>query len=121
MPKKTKKQKIIAQYRKRLKFLQTQNASVVSPQELNNQQKQPNKSLENSQPKLQPIKLVKNNNALLKLNKEQILRIGGQVEYDSMLSYHTKQDLKKTIFLTLVIFVLEFFVFYVSLKGIIKI
>lgn len=121
MPKKTKKQKIIAEYRKRLKFLETQNTSAASNQELNSQtlqfggqKKQSNKSIENSEPKLQPIKLSKNNNTLLKLNKEQ-------VEYDSMLSYHTKQDLKKTIFLTLVIFVLEFFVFYVSLKGIIKI
>lgn len=122
MPKKTKKQKIIAEYRKRLKLLQTQNAPAVSYQELNSQKKQPdpdlakiNKSVQNTKPKLQPIKLNQFNSvALPKLDKEQ-------VKYDSMFSHHTKQDLKKTIFLTLIIFVLEFFVFYVSLKGIIKI
>jgi hypothetical protein len=94
MPKKTKREKILAEYRKKLKQLQLNQNIIVTT----------NNKMETASVTLLPKKTV----------------VYQESEYDKLLAKFTIQDLKKTSLVTLFILALEFFIFYVNLKGIMK-
>jgi hypothetical protein len=102
MPKKTKKQKILAEYRRKLKQLEL---NAPSPKtDLPSSQPATPQTL--SQPSSKPVSLSQEKTSATKL------------EYDKSLFLFTLADLKKTFFVTLFVLALEFLVFYVNLKGI---
>lgn len=98
MPKKTKREKILAEYRKRLKQLQL-NQNIIT-----NAKRE--KVGETSLPK--PLTLTTN------LPKKTV--VYQESKYDKLLAKFTIQDLKKAFFISLFILSLEFFIFYVNLK-----
>jgi len=100
MPKKTKKQKILAEYRKKLKQLQS-NQNVIP----DTSHKVEIVSETPSQKPLVPITTLPKKTATYQ-----------ESEYDKLLAKFTIQDLKKASFITLFILALEFFIFYVNLK-----
>jgi hypothetical protein len=101
MPKKTKREKILAEYRKKLKQLQSNQNKFTSSvgTNINNIEKTPLPQL------VKP--------AVVLPNKVVVYQ---ESEYDKLLTKFTIQDLTKTFFITLLILALEFFVFYVNLK-----
>ena len=90
MPKKTKKQKIMAEYRKKIQTLQIDKNIPIE--------------------KKQFITEVKNeNNNKIKYSLS---------EQDKIVATHTLSDLKKTLIITSIILLLEFFIFFANLKHI---
>lgn len=96
MPKKTKREKILAEYRKKLKQLQFNQKIITSTTGKSSLQ----------QPATPRVILP---------NKTVVYQ---ESEYDKLLAKFTIQDLKKTFFISLFILALEFFIFYANLKGI---
>lgn len=92
MPKKTKKEKILAEYRRRLARLENQ------PKKKKGNSKRPPPS-----------------KAKTKKDAEQTFK---EADYDKMIARFTLADLKKTLLVTLFLLTLEFFIFYANLKGV---
>ncbi len=105
MPKKTKKEKILAEYRRKLKQLYSaQNITTAANIKKTTQQT--------------PLQIQKSSSMPAPiLIKESIYQ---ESEYDKSLAKFTIQDLKKTFFISLFILTLEFVIFYANLKGIMK-
>jgi len=96
MPKKTKKEKILAEYRRKLKQLQLDQKNVTAP--VSNKILFPKKEIV-------PAPTI--------LSKP----VGYQEsDYDRLLAQFTIQDLKKTFFVSFFILVLEFLIFFVNLR-----
>ncbi|HLD26341.1 MAG TPA: hypothetical protein VJB63_00065 [Patescibacteria group bacterium] len=87
MPHKTKKQKIISSYRRKLQQLNSRQESSI------------------------PI----HNTSLIPTTP--IPPLHTNTEYDIHLKAHTHEDLKKTLILTTVVLAFEFLIFYANLKG----
>jgi len=91
MPKKTKKEKILAKYRKKLKLLKK--TSVFTPKQqliIKKEEKILNKSPISSQTKI--------------INKK-----------DNFISYYFVSDLKKSLFISFLLIVLEIFLYFAKL------
>jgi hypothetical protein len=92
MPKKTKKQKIMSEYRKKIQEIQV---SSNQSQGIKYSPQAPQSSVEKKVH--QPTVYVLN-------------------DYEKQLAHFTIKDLKKTIFITLIILVLEFLIFFANLN-----
>lgn len=100
MPRKTKKQKIIATYRKKLQLLK-------------NRQELP--SLAQSAP---AVIITKKIPLLTPIKSGLIAPIDGQNQYDILLKTRTLADLKKTLIIAVFVLAFEFLIFYAKLKDI---
>ncbi len=108
MPRKTKKQKIISRYRKKL-------------QQMNTGQKNLSLSHNASAMPIIPIHTTPTQPTYVsKTHRLKTMPIPPSytpTEYDTRLQTHTHEDLKKTLILTTVVLAFEFLIFYANLKG----
>lgn len=101
MPRKTKKQKIIAAYRKKLQLLKnSQDLRTDSQNAL-------------TAPAVIPIKPK----IVIKKPSGLHTSVGEQGQYDTRLKTSTLTDLKKTLIIAVLVLAFEFLIFYVNLKG----
>lgn len=101
MAKKTKKEKIIAQYRRRLKLISqlTKNQILVSPEQKNSREKK-----ENNQIKLSD-----------QAEQEANIRTNHQSSHLPLIRFF-KEDFKKTSIVSFFIITLEFIIYFVMIK-----
>jgi hypothetical protein len=104
MPKKTKREKILAEYRKKIKQIQ----QIQLNQDVTTNNKKIPVPATNTVPIGKPITSV--------ITTPQKTLAYQESEYDKLLAKFTSQDLRKTFFITLFIIALEFFIYYVNLK-----
>lgn len=112
MPRKTKKQKIISSYRRKL-------------QQLNHQQKVSLSShnapvtpiADTHTPIIPPTRMKESQDIPMKKKIMPTPASHTQTEYDLRLKTHTSEDLKKTLIITTLVLAFEFLVFYANLKG----
>lgn len=101
MPRKTKKQKILAEYRRKLKQLETK-ASF------------PKSDITAEIPSQKPV-VAAISQPSLKNNQKKKIDSTPPLKYDQSLARYTLADIKKSFLITLVILMVEFSVFYVNL------
>lgn len=103
MPRKTKRQKKIADIRRAILNKQIKNFSsaIISKEEK-----------DTSKEKLDSKKINKDINTNISVKQDQ------SNNYEALLSAHTKSDLIKTAIIIIFIFALEFAIFYANLMGI---
>lgn len=102
MPRKTKKQKIIAAYRKKLQLLKNRQEIHIPSKQI----------ITERTPLLTPIKSV-----LVVPVGAQDQPVSQQTGYDMRLKTRTLADLKKTLIIAVLVLAFEFLIFYVNLKG----
>lgn len=93
MPKKTKKEKIIAEYRRKLKFIQNQKITispVIEPSAVKKQEEIHPKIITHTKP--------------------------AHTEEDSLITSHFKSDFKKSLILIVFIIGLEIFLYFATIK-----
>lgn len=106
MPRKTKKQKIIASYRKKLQLIQEQQHRPSRYQTIAISTPPSTQIKQSTQRTQQTTSREKTENKSVSPNA-----------YDIYLKTRTFTDLKKTLIITLFVLTLEFLVFYANLKG----
>lgn len=102
MPRKTKKQKIIATYRKKLQLL-------------NNRQ---NLRTDSQNALLTPTAIPINRKIVIKKPSGLHTSVGEQEQYDTRLKASTLADLKKTLIIAVLVLAFEFLIFYANLKNV---
>ncbi len=93
MPKKTKKEKIIAEYRRKLKFIQNQKITispVIEPSAVKKQEEIHPKIITNTKP--------------------------AYIKEDSLITSYFKRDFKKSLILIVFIIGLEIFLYFATIK-----